>query len=226
MPGRYIDTEPGAIAEHILVKRTGYSHHGLYVGKGVVIHYSGEVGSQDNTEICETTIDLFSKGSVVFRVVYRYSISPLESINNAYSRIGENAYSLLFNNCEHFATWCKTGLHRSKQSEAAQRFILLEGLLIPLTSIPILGFRLMMLMRALQTSTLPFHYLDYAYISDIVVFRHEDFPWDSSWDSSDKVNEWEAKGDDPYISKMAEFRSGDGAWDSRFKEGEWEPKGD
>ena len=31
------------------------------------------------------------------------------------SRIGEQNYNLLFNNCEHFATWCKTGRHHSAQ---------------------------------------------------------------------------------------------------------------
>ena len=35
------------------------------------------------------------------------------------SRIGEQDYNLLFNNCEHFATWCKTGRHRSSQIDSA-----------------------------------------------------------------------------------------------------------
>ena len=34
------------------------------------------------------------------------------------SRIGEQRYNLLFNNCEHFATWCKTGRHRSEQVDS------------------------------------------------------------------------------------------------------------
>ena len=33
-------------------------------------------------------------------------------------RLGEQDYNLLFNNCEHFATWCKTGLHRSGQVDS------------------------------------------------------------------------------------------------------------
>jgi hypothetical protein len=32
-------------------------------------------------------------------------------------RLGEQDYNLLFNNCEHFAHWCKTGRHRSTQVE-------------------------------------------------------------------------------------------------------------
>ena len=32
--------------------------------------------------------------------------------------LGEQNYNLLFNNCEHFATWCKTGRHRSGQVDS------------------------------------------------------------------------------------------------------------
>lgn len=41
--------------------------------------------------------------------------SPEETVNRAKSRLGENKYSLLFNNCEHFAIWCKTGISESHQ---------------------------------------------------------------------------------------------------------------
>lgn len=41
--------------------------------------------------------------------------SPDETIERARSRLGENKYSLLFNNCEHFAIWCKTGISESHQ---------------------------------------------------------------------------------------------------------------
>ena len=39
------------------------------------------------------------------------------TLRRAMSRIGEQNYNLLFNNCEHFANWCKTGRHRSGQVE-------------------------------------------------------------------------------------------------------------
>lgn len=41
--------------------------------------------------------------------------SPQETVNRALSRIGEDKYSLLLNNCEHFAIWCKTGASKSFQ---------------------------------------------------------------------------------------------------------------
>lgn len=43
--------------------------------------------------------------------------SPRETVRRAKSRLGEREYNLLFNNCEHFAIWCKTGLSKSYQIE-------------------------------------------------------------------------------------------------------------
>ncbi|MDE5831871.1 MAG: lecithin retinol acyltransferase family protein [Desulfovibrio sp.] len=44
--------------------------------------------------------------------------TPEETISRARSRLGENRYNLLFNNCEHFAIWCKTGVSESWQVNA------------------------------------------------------------------------------------------------------------
>jgi len=43
--------------------------------------------------------------------------SPHETVTRAYSRLGEDKYNLIMNNCEHFAIWCKTGLSKSYQVE-------------------------------------------------------------------------------------------------------------
>ncbi len=43
--------------------------------------------------------------------------SPAETVERARSKIGERGYNLLFDNCEHFAIWCKTGLYKSEQVE-------------------------------------------------------------------------------------------------------------
>lgn len=41
--------------------------------------------------------------------------SPDETVARAESRLEENNYRLAFNNCEHFAIWCKTGISESHQ---------------------------------------------------------------------------------------------------------------
>ena len=43
--------------------------------------------------------------------------SPLEIVRRARSRIGENDYRLLTNNCEHFCNWCLNGVSHSAQVE-------------------------------------------------------------------------------------------------------------
>lgn len=50
--------------------------------------------------------------------------SPEETVKRAESQLGkgeerEDKYNIIFNNCEHFALWCKTGV---KESTQVQRF--------------------------------------------------------------------------------------------------------
>lgn len=44
--------------------------------------------------------------------------SPDETVDRARSRLGENQYNFVCNNCEHFAIWCKTGISESHQINA------------------------------------------------------------------------------------------------------------
>ena len=46
--------------------------------------------------------------------------SPEETVRRAESQLGREGYNLVFNNCEHFAVWCKTGKRESSQ---VQRFL-------------------------------------------------------------------------------------------------------
>ena len=41
--------------------------------------------------------------------------SPEDTVKRAKERLGETEYNLITNNCEHFALWCKTGVHESHQ---------------------------------------------------------------------------------------------------------------
>lgn len=43
--------------------------------------------------------------------------SPVETVKRARSIIGTDKYDLFQWNCEHFAVWCKTGIHESRQAE-------------------------------------------------------------------------------------------------------------
>lgn len=59
----------------------------------------------------EEESDLF--GAVRAQGYHLYT--PEETVARAKSRLGESKYSLPFNNCEHFAVWCKTGVKESHQ---------------------------------------------------------------------------------------------------------------
>ena len=89
-----------------------YEHHGIDCGDGSVIHY------RKPSEIIErTSLVTFSKGNPIYLREYleEFCFIPDIVVERAESRLGEQNYNLLFNNCEHFATWCKTGISHSKQ---------------------------------------------------------------------------------------------------------------
>jgi len=102
-------------ADHLEVPRQHglFHHHGIDLGDGSVAHYL------EGREILRSPLDAFSRGQPLSVVSYpEGECSPARVIlRRAMSRLGEQNYNLLFNNCEHFAHWCKTGRHRSAQVE-------------------------------------------------------------------------------------------------------------
>jgi len=89
-----------------------YEHHGIDCGDGTVIHYSKR---PEEATVLQTSIEEFSQGRTVQTRDYATSYIADTVVSRARSRIGERKYDLLFNNCEHFATWCKTGVSSSRQ---------------------------------------------------------------------------------------------------------------
>ncbi len=64
------------------------------------------------------TLSKFSRGERVKEVPHPESPYTGEEIRKrAFSRLGEDEYDLLVNNCEHFANWCCTGEADSEQVE-------------------------------------------------------------------------------------------------------------
>ena len=115
--------KPGDI---ILSNRGIYKHYGVYAGNGRVIHYSSSNGDF-GLDICvrETSLKQFAHGwgCSVVELPDNHDrenhFSREETVHRARSRLGEEEYNLIFNNCEHFAFWCKTGKHKSAQVENA-----------------------------------------------------------------------------------------------------------
>ena len=103
-----------AIADHLQVPRQHglFTHHGIDLGDGTVAHYL------EGREILRSTLQDFLQNQTFTIINYSKSDSIGVTLRRAMSRIGEQNYNLLFNNCEHFAIWCKTGRHRSSQVES------------------------------------------------------------------------------------------------------------
>lgn len=104
-----------AAADHLQTPRQHglFNHHGIDLGDGTVSHYL------EGREILRSPLEEFSRGQPISAVIYAEGdcSAPGVTLRRAMGRLGEQRYNLLFNNCEHFAHWCKTGRHRSSQVE-------------------------------------------------------------------------------------------------------------
>jgi hypothetical protein len=90
----------------------------MYVGHDRVVHYSGFSGYWQCGPVEEVSLSRFSAGREVRIVDHPGSLfSPEQIVRRARSRIGENDYRVLTNNCEHFCNWCLCGVSRSAQVE-------------------------------------------------------------------------------------------------------------
>lgn len=101
-------------ADHLATPIIGYTHHGLYVGGGFVVEKS-------RNGVNLATLDEFSEDHEI-RVVHharKRKFTRDESVNRAYSRLGEDKYNVIFDNCEHFVNWCIFGIATSKQVQDA-----------------------------------------------------------------------------------------------------------
>lgn len=103
-----------------------YEHHGIDCGDGTVIHYRK---TDDDAVIGRTHFDTFARGNPVYTKAQGVAYVPDVVLERAESRLGERRYDLFYNNCEHFANWCKTG--RSESPQLANFGLRLDQLRLP-----------------------------------------------------------------------------------------------
>ena len=138
------------------VSRGTYEHYAIYADHGRVIHYAGDSDDlKGKISIHEAPFEEFLKSSTDYFVVsfegrhpvkihaltkfisggcfdccnikWKEKYSPEKTLERAYSRIGESKYSILSNNCEHFAMWCKTGSAESTQVRLIAKYVIATG---------------------------------------------------------------------------------------------------
>lgn len=105
-----------------------YSHYGIYVGENQVVHFSAPRGKEtdaENADIIQTSIEEFLHGDKLFVLRDKPDsdykpFPPHVIVERAKSKIGNcrGTYSLVSNNCEHFAYWCRYGVKESIQVDA------------------------------------------------------------------------------------------------------------
>jgi len=108
-----------AAGTHLVTPRRRYSHHGIYVGRGRVIHYAGWCRLRIHGPIEEVTLAEFAAAAPLACVPHAAArFEAADVVARARSRLGEDAYDLLTNNCEHFCNWCIEGRAFSAQVES------------------------------------------------------------------------------------------------------------
>jgi hypothetical protein len=114
------------VGAHLVSPRKGFSHHGLYIGGGRVIHYSGmarTLGVKDIPRlphlirygcIVKTSLSRFCEGhGFKVRKHPKAKFSGIAAVERAKKRLYERSYYLYSNNCEHFVNWCIDDTFRS-----------------------------------------------------------------------------------------------------------------
>src|SRR5258706_9588966 len=92
-----------ALGTHLVTSRRGYTHHGIYVGRGMVVHYAGLSRFLHSGPVEEVTISRFSMGRAV-RIGgnCEFTYLPPPILVCARSRLREEQYYAPRDNFEHF----------------------------------------------------------------------------------------------------------------------------
>lgn len=99
----FLDDEVPLKGDHLYVLRAGYTHHGIYVGEGEVIHYL-------SSQVQKSSLEVFADGATLrIKTAHESPVfyDPVDVVKRAISRQGESSYNVIFNNCEQFCRWCR-----------------------------------------------------------------------------------------------------------------------
>ncbi|KAK7093759.1 phospholipase A and acyltransferase 3-like [Littorina saxatilis] len=135
------ELEPGDLIEF---PREYYSHWAVYIGDKKVVHLAGDENDGINGQIDADKLMTISGqrfGKALVKVENFWNVvdgsrarknnnkdgkhpplSKQEIVENALSKIGRIGYNVLFDNCEHFAKWCRYGLNKSDQVDTFLTF--------------------------------------------------------------------------------------------------------
>ena len=141
------DITPGS---HIAFHRGLYHHHAIVedvdhlAEKVHIIQYGNDTETLTKTNLVTSAPNKAKVGrailnftdDVLYKVQHKTCYDAAEIVSRAQSRLGEEAYNVIFSNCEHFANWCMEGRNRSEQvTNAVTTASLGVGILIGLSAL-------------------------------------------------------------------------------------------
>ncbi|MCC5643472.1 lecithin retinol acyltransferase family protein [Nostoc sp. CHAB 5824] len=98
-------------------------HHGIDCGNDTVIHYQNNYKHGKDGIIRWVFITEFAKNKKIYIKKHDKCDPPIVVFMRAKRRLGEKSYNIFYNNCEHFAHYCKTGEPISPQVEKAKEIL-------------------------------------------------------------------------------------------------------
>ena len=152
------ETVQATLEEGDLVEfpRELFSHWGIYVGKGDIVHFGGvDISSTAVDSSCCSAFTKCGTGRCKASVKKEKFMEvagqskakknndkdkttpplPIALIRENVSSTLRSSYNPLWNNCEHFATWCRYGIAMSQQVDAALTSCLVMGAKVATTGI-------------------------------------------------------------------------------------------
>lgn len=112
------------VGSHLITPRTGYTHHGIYIGNERVIHYSGLADGLSAGPVEEVSLSKFYQNKGLDVVLHPNGVfTNQEIVARARERLGETEYNLLYNNCETFVHYCIYNINTSQQSGAVLKTV-------------------------------------------------------------------------------------------------------
>ncbi|XP_065932534.1 phospholipase A and acyltransferase 3-like [Magallana gigas] len=115
--------QPGDLLEF---HRSWYNHWAVYIGNEEIVHLKSKEGMQLITikgevviesvwdQVKDSRVDINNKLDTKHR-----PRSAQEIVQDAVSKIGNTKYNMFWQNCEHFATYCRYGVNSSQQVKDA-----------------------------------------------------------------------------------------------------------
>ena len=147
-----------ATGDHLIVQYSAYTHHGVDVGNGMVIHYGRGLHNKRNARVEIVAWDTFAGRCRVAIERGDAKFSAQRIVDRAWSRLGESNYDVFDNNCEHFVNWCRHGIADSRQANVVDSVCRRSGAAAAKLAVPRLAHKLVtgrLAVRAAGISGLP-----------------------------------------------------------------------